>query len=135
MTTHGYLTCIGSLLLSLAVTLPAWGQTTASSQLAQIETLAQVKGDAAQGKVFFSAKHANQWSCTSCHGTPPVSDGEHASTGKRIAPLAPAFNPEAFTRQRHTDKWFRRNCKDVLDRACTEQEKANVLAFLLSLKN
>ena len=32
------------------------------------------------------------------------------------------------------DKWFRRNCKDVLSRECTPAEKSDVIAFLLSLK-
>ena len=29
------------------------------------------------------------------------------------------------------DKWFRRNCNDVLSRECTAVEKADVLAWLL----
>ena len=129
-----YLAGISILLFSLTAGLPAMAQTTAMSQLANLETSTQVKGNAEQGRVFFTSTHANDWSCASCHGAPPVKDGEHASTGKRITPLAPAFNPEAFTSQRRTDKWFRRNCNDVLDRTCTDQEKANVLAYLLSLK-
>jgi hypothetical protein len=32
------------------------------------------------------------------------------------------------------DKWFRRNCNDTLNRVCTPQEKADVTAWLLSLK-
>ena len=129
-----YLAGISILLFGLTAGLPALGQTTASSQLADLEASAQVRGSAEQGRVFFASTHTNDWSCSSCHGAPPVGDGEHASTGKRIAPLAPAFNPDAFTSQRRTDKWFRRNCNDVLDRTCTDQEKANVLAYLLSLK-
>lgn len=128
------LTGICILLLGLISTTPVLSQTSATAQLAELETSAQVKSDADQGKVFFTSNHGNDWSCASCHRAPPTTDGEHASTGKRIAPLAPAFNPDAFTSQRRTDKWFRRNCKDVLERACTDQEKANVLAYLLSLK-
>ncbi|MBX9935628.1 MAG: DUF1924 domain-containing protein, partial [Burkholderiaceae bacterium] len=56
------------------------------------------------------------------------------STGKTIAPLAPAFNPERFTDTAKADKWFRRNCKDVLSRECTAAEKADVLAWLVQLK-
>jgi hypothetical protein len=29
------------------------------------------------------------------------------------------------------EKWFKRNCNDVLARACTPAEKADVLAYLL----
>jgi hypothetical protein len=52
-------------------------------------------------------------------------------TGKAIAPLAPAANAERFTDAGKAEKWFRRNCNDVLGRACTASEKADVLAYLL----
>ena len=45
----------------------------------------------------------------------------------------PAFNPERFTETAKVDKWFRRNCNDVLKRECTAAEKADVLAWLLKL--
>jgi hypothetical protein len=32
------------------------------------------------------------------------------------------------------DKWFRRNCVDVLERECTAGEKADLLAYLLQIK-
>ena len=51
-------------------------------------------------------------------------------TAKPIDPLAPAFNPKAFTDERRVEKWFRRNCKDVAQRECTPGEKADVLAWL-----
>ena len=38
------------------------------------------------------------------------------------------------TRPNKVDKWFRRNCKDVLARECSAAEKADVLAWLISLK-
>ncbi|MGE3163031.1 MAG: DUF1924 domain-containing protein, partial [Burkholderiales bacterium] len=44
---------------------------------------------------------------------------------------SPAANPERFTAEAKTEKWFRRNCNDVLGRACTAAEKADVLAYLL----
>ena len=56
-----------------------------------------------------------------------------ASTAKPIAPLAPAFNAKAFTDAAKSDKWFRRNCKDVLSRECSVAEKADVMVYLLSL--
>jgi len=59
---------------------------------------------------------------------------KHANTGKLIAPLAPAFNPKAFTDTAKVDKWFKRNCNDVLSRECSAGEKADVLAYLNSLK-
>jgi len=86
---------------------------------------------AQRGAQFFTARHGNDWSCSSCHGSPPTGEGKHATTGKRIAALSPAANPERFTVQAKTEKWFRRNCNDVLGRACTAAEKADVLAYLL----
>jgi len=32
------------------------------------------------------------------------------------------------------EKWFKRNCKDVLARECTAQEKADFVAFLIAVK-
>lgn len=87
-----------------------------------------------RGGKFFSDKHGNEWSCSSCHGIPPTGEGKHASTNKVIAPLAPAFNAERFTDEAKVDKWFKRNCNDVLGRSCTSAEKADVLSYLISLK-
>jgi len=70
----------------------------------------------------------------SCHGTTPTVAGRHARTGKTIAPLAPVANPERFADAARAEKWFRRNCGDVLGRECTPQEKGDVLAWLLTLK-
>lgn len=88
----------------------------------------------ARGEQFFTARHGREWSCSSCHGTPPTQEGKHASTGKRIAALAPGFNPERFTDPAKVEKWFRRNCNDVAGRECTPAEKADVLAWLMTLK-
>ena len=64
----------------------------------------------------------------------PTQAGKHASTGKPISALAPAFNPERFSDAAKTEKWFRRNCRDVADRECTASEKADVLGWLMTLK-
>ena len=57
-----------------------------------------------------------------------------ASTDKAIEPLAPAVNPKRFTDSAKVEKWFRRNCKDVLARECSAGEKADVLAWLITLR-
>jgi len=90
--------------------------------------------DAARGQQFFTATHGREWSCASCHGAPPTQAGKHASTGKAIGALAPAFNPQRFTDPAKVEKWFRRNCNDVAGRECSAAEKADVLAWLNSLK-
>lgn len=88
---------------------------------------------AQRGAQFFSEKHGSEWSCASCHGNPPTGQGRHATTGKAIAPLAPAANPERFADAAKVEKWFRRNCNDVLSRVCTAQEKGDVLVYLIEL--
>lgn len=89
---------------------------------------------AARGAAFFTATHGREWSCSSCHGATPTGQGRHASTGKSIAPLAPAFEAARFTDPAKVEKWFRRNCNDVAGRECTAAEKADVLAWLITLR-
>lgn len=110
------------------------GDTTAAQQLAQWTAAAGQPASAARGQSFFNQRHGGEWSCSSCHGTPPTAQGRHAGTGKPIAPLAPAFNAQSLTDSAKVAKWFRRNCNDVLSRECTAAEKADVLAYLTSLK-
>ncbi|PQA77306.1 cytochrome C [Rhodoferax sp. TS-BS-61-7] len=105
-----------------------------AEQLNALSTQAGRSPNPGQGQQFFNAKHGREWSCASCHNALPTGDAKHASTGKAITPLAPAFNPERFTDPAKSEKWFRRNCNDVLARECTAAEKADVLAWLISLK-
>lgn len=114
----------------------ATGHAADTSPARQLERFGQsgAPGQAERGRVFFTSRHGGEWSCASCHGNPPVAAGRHAGTGKTIAALAPAFNPGSFTDTAKVDKWFRRNCNDVLKRECTTGEKADLLAYLLSLK-
>lgn len=113
---------------------PCWaGVSAAQNLLQEYAAQAGVTPDQEKGKLFFVSKHGRDWSCASCHGDPPVSSGRHASTNKVIEPLAPGFSAERFTNTATTEKWFRRNCKDVLTRECTFQEKVNVLSYLISL--
>lgn len=109
-------------------------ETTLAAQLQHWSAQAGAPGNAAKGQTFFNTRHGGEWSCASCHGTPPTAQGKHANTGKVIAPLAPAFNAKAFTDSAKVEKWFKRNCNDVLARECSAAEKADVLAYLNSLK-
>jgi Domain of unknown function (DUF1924) len=121
--------------LAMLASLPASAaDTSATQQLDRWSAQAGAPGDAQTGRNFFASRHGGEWSCSSCHGNPPTQAGRHASTGKEIAPLAPAFNPGAFTDSARADKWFRRNCKDVLARECSAAEKADVLAYLIGLR-
>ena len=88
----------------------------------------------ARGQQLFSTRQGRDWSCASCHGQVPAQAGKHAATGKPIGALAPAFNAERFTDPAKAEKWFRRNCNDVVGRECTAAEKADMLGWLLTLK-
>jgi hypothetical protein len=87
----------------------------------------------AKGRQFFVGTHGREWSCGTCHGEVPVQTGAHAVTKKPIAPLAPAADRARFVDPAKSDKWFRRNCNDVLGRECSPAEKADVLSWLLTL--
>jgi hypothetical protein len=68
--------------------------------------------------------------CTSCHTNDLRHPGRHATTGRTIEPLAPSVNARRLTDAREIEKWFTRNCKWTLGRACTAQEKGDLLSFL-----
>jgi uncharacterized membrane protein len=108
--------------------------TTPAEQMAGYAAQAGQSPQAARGQTFFTSKHGKDWSCSSCHTAIPTVDGKHASTGKVIAPMAPSANAERFTDAAKTEKWFRRNCNDVVGRECSAGEKADVIAWLLTLK-
>ncbi|RQO56977.1 cytochrome C [Paucibacter sp. KBW04] len=107
---------------------------TPAQVLAAYAAEAGAPGNPQRGQALFTQNHGQTWSCASCHGALPTQAGKHASTAKTIAPLAPAFNPQRFVDAAKSEKWFRRNCKDVLSRECTPGEKADVLSWLMTLK-
>lgn len=105
--------------------------------LARYETEARqsspgFSASAERGEKFFTSPHGGEWSCSTCHTKNPAARGKHANTGKAIEPMAPAANPERLASTRSVEKWFGRNCKDVLGRACTPGEKADVVAWLMT---
>jgi hypothetical protein len=110
------------------------GDTSPAALLSQYSALAGSPAQPERGRAFFTTQHGAEWSCASCHGNPPTRDGRHASTGKTLSPMAPAANPQAFTQTAKVDKWFRRNCKEVVGRECSAAEKADVLSYLISLR-
>ncbi|MDT3707035.1 MAG: DUF1924 domain-containing protein [Thiobacillus sp.] len=90
----------------------------------------------ARGEAFFRAEHSGRdgkQSCATCHSANPKQTGK-TRVGKPIEPLAPSANPERFTDAAKVEKWFRRNCKDVLQRECTPQEKGDFVAWLNQIK-
>ncbi len=130
--------------IAVAAAFSATGAAAASQSAQDLKTALEVDarqtsqsfaGFSAQvGEQFFKSTHGSDWSCASCHTADPRNAGMHAKTGKGIAPLAPTANPQRFTSVEKVEKWFKRNCGDVLGRVCSPEEKGNVLAYLLSLK-
>lgn len=91
---------------------------------------------AERGKAFYFAQRRDgdeTAGCTDCHGEHPTERGRTRAY-KPLNPLAPSVNPESLTEINHVEKWMSRGCKDVLDRPCTVQEKADVVRFLISVK-
>lgn len=123
-----------AVLFGLAAAAGHAADTSPAQQLERFSAAAGATPSAERGRAFFTTAHGGPWSCASCHRALPLEAGRHASTGKAIDPLAPAANPQAFTDTARVDKWFRRNCRDVLQRECTAAEKADVVAWLLTLK-
>ncbi len=93
-----------------------------------------IPANPARGQALFTTTHGREWRCSSCHGAVPTRAGSHAATGKPIAALAPASNVERFADAAKVEKWFRRNCNDVIGRECTAAEKADVLSWLRTLR-
>lgn len=91
----------------------------------------------ARGEVLYRSEHPGKngamQSCASCHTANPKQAGQ-TRVGKRIEPLAPAANPARFTDAAKVEKWFRRNCTDVLARECSAQEKGDFIAWMNQLK-
>jgi cytochrome c553 len=89
---------------------------------------------AERGKNFYGRifRAGNEMaSCATCHTINPKSLGKHVMTGKEIPALSPTANPERFTDVKKSEKWFKRNCNDVIGRECTAAEKSDLTAWLL----
>ena len=92
---------------------------------------------AKRGDALFRKRFANNDkmpACASCHTDSPLNPGQHAITGKSIRPLAIAANPERFADPAKVEKWFGRNCKEVVGRACTPAEKADFVAYMSEVR-
>lgn len=104
-----------------------------------------LKGYKAAGAADFSAKRGDDmWhkqfpdlkepgknrSCGTCHTDNLKATGKHITTGKAIEPLSPSVNKKRLTDPKEIEKWFTRNCKWVVGRECTPQEKGDFLSYL-----
>ena len=88
---------------------------------------------AKRGETFFRQRFANNDkmpACTSCHTDSPLNAGQHVVTGKAIRPLAVAANGQRFSDPAKVEKWFGRNCRDVIGRDCTPAETADFVTTM-----
>lgn len=91
---------------------------------------------AERGKGFWqkpgAAEDGRTLSCSTCHGSDAElrKSGKHYKSGKVIEPMAPSVNKERYTDMEKLEKWFNRNCKQVVKRECSAQEKGDVLRYL-----
>lgn len=92
--------------------------------------------DAARGKALYflqrTTSAGEKESCSTCHSSDPKGMGR-TRAGKSIEPMATSANPARFTDPAKVEKWFSRNCKDVLERPCTATEKADFIQYLLTV--
>jgi hypothetical protein len=91
------------------------------------------KASAQRGQAIFT----KEWgvsqkmpNCTVCHSKNLKVPGKHVVTDKVIEPLSPTVNPERFTSLKKVEKWFKRNCTEVVGRDCTDAEKADFIQFV-----
>ena len=89
---------------------------------------------AERGAALYQATHTGgkqgTSSCTACHGPSPQGPGQ-TRAGKTIEPMAVSKNPARYTDKATVEKWFTRNCQDVLGRACTAKEKGDFLTYMM----
>ena len=88
-----------------------------------------VRGQALHTQSFSGGKPETP-SCTTCHGKDTRGAGR-ALTGKIIEPIAVSATPTRYTDPAKVEKWFKRNCTEVLGRECTPQEKGDWLTFVI----
>lgn len=107
---------------------------TPEDMLVRLKADAGGSASADRGRQLYLSRHSGSKadSCAACHTDSPLQPGRHNRTSKTIDPLAPAANRERFTDPEKVEKWFKRNCNEVLGRACSAQEKADFTAYVLA---
>ncbi len=69
--------------------------------------------------------------CATCHGRDTRAPGQ-TLTGKTIEPVALSVSPTRYTDPTKVEKWFKRNCTEVMGRTCSALEKGDWLSFMAS---
>jgi mono/diheme cytochrome c family protein len=126
---------IGALACAAGSPLPALAATPAEV-LAGYQAQAAGPASPERGQKLFTQRFKGGLfeSCADCHTGNPLKTGRDQTAEKPLPPLAPAANPKRLTEATKVENYFRLNCKDVVGRECSAQEKADVLAWLIGLK-
>lgn len=103
--------------------------------LAQYAAAAKSSGfSTARGQTLHTQNHTggkpDTPACTSCHGKDPRGAGR-TPAGKNIDAVAVSATPTRYTDPAKVEKWFKRNCNEVLGRECTPQEKGDWLTYVI----
>lgn len=138
---HKYTSTLFGIALALSLSTPGFAGPR-EDLLAQYASAAKTanpdfKGFAAErGKALhtwkFTGGKPDTPSCTSCHGSNPVAAGKNA-TGKVIDAVAVSVTPTRYTDPAKVEKWFKRNCNEVIGRECSAAEKGDWLTYVMSL--
>ncbi len=106
-----------------------------SAATAKTATPAMAGFSAARGKPLdtqaFTGGKPDTPSCTACHGKDPRGAGR-TPAGKVIEAVAVSVTPTRYNDAAKVEKWFKRNCNEVLGRECSAQEKGDWLTFMIS---
>jgi hypothetical protein len=132
---------IATLLTSLAMLMTGTSQAgLREEQLAQYASAAKAEApgfagfSSERGKLLHTQRFAggkpDTPACTTCHGKDPRGAGQ-TPTGKTIEAMAASANPARYADPAKVEKWFKRNCTEVLGRVCKPQEKGDWLTFML----
>jgi mono/diheme cytochrome c family protein len=88
---------------------------------------------AARGEALHRTRHGlgkpDTPACTACHGENARASGQTRS-GKTIEPMAVSVTATRYTDPAKVEKWFKRNCAEVLGRECSAREKGDWLAWM-----
>ena len=130
------LCCLAALFHSLVASAgPLEEQLTTYAAAAKVTNPAFAGFSAARGEklhtTHFALGKPDTPACTTCHGPDPRSSG-NTLTGKRIEPVALSASPGRYADPAKVEKWFKRNCNEVLGRACSPLEKGDWLTFVSS---
>ena len=90
---------------------------------------------AKRGEALHRTRHAggkpDTPACTSCHGDDARAPGR-TRAGKAIEPMAISVSPARYADAAKVEKWFKRNCNEVLGRECSALEKGDWLASMMN---